>query len=458
VLLLIASGTVASCTVGPDYQPPSISLESSYAFAPGQALVAASTEEWWKAYRDPMLDALVTRGLSQNLDIRTAQERIRQARAVYRGTLLPAQASGDLTGKAVQTTSDGRTAETDSAELDAEFALDLFGGYRRGRQQARADLEATTFDLGTTRLAFLSELIGAYVDARYFQAAIAYTNLSIGNRRKTLNLAAELVAGGGASEVERVRAEAELDLALADLPQLRSGFDASAFRIATLLAMPSNEVLRKMSPGAPQPSVHDAVRAGIPAELLRNRPDVIAAERRLAARTAAIGVAEADLYPSVSLLGVITLSGGADATEFGPRLTLPIFHRGTLLSRRDAAISQARQAELDWRNAVLKAVEDVQSGLSRVRNGRQQVAAFEKAAATYTRVGALARERFDFGEATLLELLDTEQDISSTNLSLAQARRVYATSYAQLCVAIGKGWRFGAEDGAAAVAVAAKAP
>jgi outer membrane protein, multidrug efflux system len=180
----------------------------------------------------------------------------------------------------------------------------------------------------------------------------------------------------------------------------------------------------------------------VPADLLRNRPDVQAAERRLAAAVAAVGVAEADLYPSLSLSG--TVSAGDTATwSFGPALSLPIFNQGRLTAARDRAVAQAKEAELAWRSAIQSAVEDVQTELSRLAANRQRAARLTDVVTSTDRVLALSRETYRLGTTTLLDLLDAERSATAARLSLAQAYRDLATSFAGTQATVGRGAEVG---------------
>ena len=441
---VVVAGLAGGCTaVGPDYETPRIPVAPS--FVGGGADAGDVTRDaWWTLLEDRHLDGLIARGLAQNIDLATALQRIRTAEAVARGSGGASQLTGGIDAQAQRVGGDETTATTHrQATFGAAYVLDLFGGARRGAEQAAADVEAARFDAGTVRLAVLSGIASHYIDARYYQEALALTRRNIGSRRKTLSLVRSQVDLGAASDLDLARAQAQVDIALAELPALEAAFDASVFAIATLLADPAAPLLATMQKGAPQPYPGRDAGAGVPANLLRNRPDIRAAERRLAAAVAGIGIAEAQLLPSVSLTGSVT---AADATtwSFGPVLSFPVLNQGPLRASRDAAISQAATAQLEWRALILAAVQEVQSAQSSLSRKRREIVALRAAQLSNDRVLALSRSNYELGEVSLLEFLEAERESAASRAALAAAVRDAAHSWATLMVATGRGWADGA--------------
>lgn len=439
-LLVLATVLLAGCaTVGPDYVPTEPELSAQFVGATGLNAALDAEAQWWRGFNDSRLNVLVSRGLSQNLDIQTAFERIQAAEARMGTTGLNAQLQGGLSATAQQT--GGSVASTLSVErgtLSGTYVLDLFGGVRRGREQALADLQAARFDAGTIRLAYLSAVIGAYADARYFQEALAISRQNIASRRQTRDLVLEQRALGSAAELEVAQAQAQLDGAIATLPPLENGFNLSVFRIATLLSEPAGPLLADMQRGAPQLFPRADGQIGVPANLLRNRPDVRAAERRFASAVAAVGVAESQLYPSLDLSGTVTMQG-ATTWGFGPTISLPILNQGILRARREVAASTARQAELAWRAAILAAVEEVQAATSTYQRNRREVQALRNVLASNERLLDLTRLAYDGGSSSLLDLLDVERATATARLSLASAVRDASTAWIRLRIATGQG-------------------
>jgi len=437
-LLLLAG--LAACTVGPDYAAPGIGMPSRFAEGGGATSGDVSLVRWWEGFDDRKLNTLADRGLRQNLDIATAVERINQAQAALRGTGAAALVTGSVGADTTRAKAQSGTISTESSgAAAANLVIDLFGGERRSRQQAEAQLQATELDVGTARLAFLSSLVGDYIDARYYQEATAITRSLIDARQQTYELVERQRAAGLSTDLDVLQARALLEQTRATLPAFEQGFHSSVYAIATLLAEPAQPLLDAMQPGAAQPRPPRSSAAGVPADLLRNRPDVRSAERDYAAAVAAVGVAEAELYPALDLSGAVTVANPS-SWSFGPSLVLPVLNQPLLRSNRDQAISVAKQAELAWRSTVYSAVEDVQSQQGATQRSRREVAAQQAATSTYRQARDLSRETYEAGTTTFLDLLDAERSAGVTALALALSIRGLANDWTALQVATGRGW------------------
>lgn len=437
---LAASTALAGCTaVGPSYHEPVMALAPTFSEGSAQRIGEVAGRRWWRDYNDPMLTALVERGLAQNLDIAAAQERIRASKAALRQTGLAAAADGGATSESIRSGSDSAAVSTSaSTTLDADFVIDLFGGIRRAREAAVANLGAAEADVGTERLAYLTSILGAYLDARYYQESLALTRQTIASRQQTLNITQNQRATGAATELDEVQVQALLDDARSDLPGLEASFLANVYAIATLLGEPAQPLVGQMTAGAPQPRPRGNTATGVPADLVRNRPDVRSAERSLAAAVANVGVSTAAMLPSVTLTGSIS-AGGGNPWTFGPTLTQAVFNQPALKAARDASVSEARQAEIAWRQAVLGAVEDVQTANSqRLRDG-QTVSLLQRAENSYQRALDLSRQNYEAGALSLLDLLDADRSLATAQTSLASAVRTQAVDYATLQIALGAG-------------------
>lgn len=445
VLPFAATVLLASCTVGPDYSEPRIELPARFVNGQSSALADASQTAWWTAFGDPVLNQLVDIGLRQNLDVLAAVQRIETARAFAGATGVPAQIDG---GASLDTRRakgpNGQITEPNTATADAFFVFDLFGRYRREREGALANIEAAQFDAGTVRLAYIAELIDAYNQARFFREASAITQQSIASRRRSLGFVQRKADAGEATDLEQAQARSLLATAQAGAPILQGRYEQNVFRIATLVAQPADVVFQHMKPSRGQLRPRGATPTGVPADILRNRPDVRSAERNFAAATARVGVTEAQLYPSLSLEGAVT-GGSVDTWSFGPSLVLPVLKRPLLLANRRAAMSSAKEAELVWRNSVLQAVEETQSSLALVRQWARQVSAFQRAANAAREVQGLSRESYEIGGSSLLDVIDAERLSFENRLSLATSIRDWTSSYVRLQVSTGKGWLVGVD-------------
>lgn len=438
---LVMGLLLAGCAVGPDYHRPEVPIQTRFVAGNAEAIGAVAMEQWWLAYKDATLKHFVARGLAQNLDVMAANEAIRQAQAELRKTGVNSALDGALSGSTTRSGGDNisGTNTTETGELGASFVLDLFGGIRREREAAAASLTGARAEAETVRLAWLAELLSAYSDARFYQEVLALTRTTVRARAETVNITRSQLEAGAATQYEVAEAQALLSTARASLPQYAALFDANVYAIATLLNEPAGPIMAQMQKGSPQLRTPGGARAGVPAELLRNRPDVRSAEADLAAAVAEVGVAEAALYPSLSLTGTIGRTEGANAWSFGPYLTFPVFNQGLLQASRDAQVSVAKQAEITWRAAISGAVEDVQVAQSNLSRYRQRAALLRTAANDYGRALSLAQENYRSGAITLLDLLETDRNTNAARISAASAVNDAAQAWATLKIATGAG-------------------
>lgn len=440
-LLLVALAlSVAACAVGPDYKAPTIGIPSRFAEGGVAADGDVAMDRWWEGFGDRTLDTLATQGLAQNLDVATAIERVTQSEAALRATGVPDLVSGTVSADTTRAKGQqGTISTTSSGTAAASLVLDLFGGEVRAQQQAQAALEASRLDVGTARLTFLSSLVGNYIDARYYQEAAAITRALIDARQQTYDLVQRQRTAGLSTDLDVLQSRALLEQTRATLPTFEQGFHSAVYAIATLLAQPAQPILDAMQRGAAQPRPPRGSEAGVPADLLRNRPDVRSAERAYAAAVAAVGVAEAQLYPSLDLSGAVTVANPG-TWSFGPSLVLPVLNQPLLRANRDQVISAAKQAELAWRSTVYGAVEDVQIEQGATQRSRREVAAQQAATETYRQARDLSRETYEAGTTTFLDLLDAERSAGTTALALAASIRGLANDWTSLQVAAGRGW------------------
>lgn len=430
---------MAGCAVGTDYQRPEVSMQTRFVGGDAEAIGAVAAEQWWLTYKDATLTQFVTRGLAQNLDVMAANEAIRKAQAELRGTGVNSAISGSLSAASTTSGGDGSSSTTNSGTLGAALVVDLFGGIKRQRESASASLAAAKAEAETVRLAWLAELLSAYSNARFYQEVMALTRTTINTRDETVAITRSQFEAGAATEYEVAEAQALLSTARASLPQYAALYDANIYAIATLLNEPAGPIVAQMQKGAPQLRTPSNVRAGVPADLLRNRPDVRSAEADLAAAMANVGVAEAALYPSLSLTGTVGRSDTANSWGFGPQFALPVFNQGALRANRDAKISTAKQAEITWRASVNKAVEDVQVAQSNLSRYRQRASLLRTAAEDYGRALTLAQQNYRNGAITLLNLLETDRNTASARISAASAVNDAAQAWATLKIATGAG-------------------
>ncbi|MCD2183223.1 efflux transporter outer membrane subunit [Rhizobium sp. TRM96647] len=456
-LLPLTMLLLSGCVVGPDYQAPDTALPGKFSEAAGKSAGDTTLDPWWENFRDKRLNELVSRGMNENLDVLQSLERISEAQA----NVILAGAGGlpqiNAGGNATASGQDGSLLQrqsgvwhTQSKDLagsaGASWLLDFFGQYRRARESANASLDAAYDNVNVARLAYLNELTTTYISARFFQEALALNRLNLQSRRETLKLTQDIRAAGAASSLDVVQAEGLVNQTLAEIPPLETGFYQSANRAATLLGVPAATITPQLIKAGPQPTPRHSTRVGVPADLIRNRPDIRAAERNLAAATAQIGVAESQLYPSLTLDGTIgaartisAITGNVTSWSFGPTLTVPIFNGGALRAQVDIADSVAKQQYFAWKQTVLNAVEEVENAQTALIRDYQTVAALRRLVASNEEALSLARESYRGGASTILDVLDAERNVANSRLTLASSIRSLANDYVSLNVAIGGG-------------------
>ncbi len=450
---------LAGCVSGPEHTPPETPLPQKFGEGSTKSTGDVTMAPWWTAFNDRRLDGLVQQGLSQNLDILQAMERITAAEANV--VVAGSGALPNLTGSADETVSRTKgtddyasrttdTTSTASGGLSISWLLDLFGQYKRAKESAEASVDAAYASADVARLAYLSDLATSYINARYYQERLAIARKNIASRRETLELTKLQLEAGAASRLDVVQAEGLVNSTLSELPGYETNFRKAAHHIATLLGLPASALVSDLQKGAPQPVARRSVNAGVPADLIRNRPDIRQAERNLASAVAEIGVAEAQLYPTITLGGAITpsllstksLAGSVTSWSFGPSLTLPILDGGRLRANVDIANSSAREQYLAWKATVLNAVEEVENALAAVNRDSRTVSALTATVRSYEEALSLSTASYKDGASSLLDVLDAQRSVATAQANLAQAVQQMAADYVALNVAIGGGYAF----------------
>ena len=447
---------LAGCTtVGPDYEPPAAKTPEQWSTgAAATARDSALLNFWWEAFQDPVLSQLVTRAQADNFDVKQALARLREARAqrgIADAALLPSVTAGGSAGRTRtgEDTGAGKTSERYSAAIDASWELDLFGGKRRAVEAADATWQAAGESLSDVRVSLLAEVALRYVEVRSSQQLIAIAEAGLAARSETFDIARWRNEAGLTTQLDVDQARVALEQVRAQIPPLRTSLHQSMHALAVLAGQPPGALNEQLAAPAPVPTAPAAIAIGLPADLLRHRPDVRVAERKLAAQTARIGVAEAERYPSFPLtgsLGVEALSAG-DLFSAGnltaqaaARVAGTIFDGGAI--RQNIAVQTARQEEAlaFYEAAVLKALREVEDALVAHANGRMRRDALAEAVNAAESAFALARDQYTSGLTGFQTVLDTQQSLLSAQEQLAASEAGITSSLIQLYKALGGGW------------------
>lgn len=453
---LLCPLVLAACApVGPDFHPSEVRAPASWhsetaAGVSVEALTATSLVKWWTNFNDPVLSSLIERAVAGNLDLQLAQAHLQEARArlgLARADEYPTLSS---TGSASRSRSNGQTQNLFAIGFDAGWELDIFGGVRRAREAAQADLAAGQEDLRDVLVSLLGEVGVNYLEARTFQARISAASVNLQLQQDTFQLTDWRYQAGLSDELAVQQARYNLASTRAQLPNLRTGLEGSLNRLALLTGAPPGQLHALLQEPAPIPAPPVTVTVGVPAETLRQRPDLRRAEQQLAAATARVGVAVSDLYPKFRLGGSIglesvdsadILAASGRSWRFGPSFSWPLFAGGRI--RRNIEVQSALQEQklLQYQSVVLAALEEVENALTAyVEEQRRQQALAEGAQAARAAAG-LARDKYQAGLQDFATVLDAQRSQLSFEDQVAQSQGAVSADLVRLYKALGGGWQ-----------------
>ncbi|MDP2469603.1 MAG: efflux transporter outer membrane subunit [Candidatus Palauibacterales bacterium] len=486
VWFVVLSVMTAGCTVGPDYEPPDFST----ATVPDQWRTAVETEMaadttdlemWWVSFNDSLLTDLIRRAELGNLSLQAAVGRVVEARAIRgaaRGGYYPdivlggAYSYQKVSENGVQGGS-GASLLADpfdswSFGLDLSWEIDLFGKVRRTVESATAQLQASVEDYRDVLVTMYAEVGSAYVDARAFQVRLDFASQNVEAQRNSLQLTRDRFRAGLTSALDVAQAEQNLAQTESSIPSLQIGLEASLNRLAVLLGQAPGALHDELDERVGLPRPDDQVAYGIPADLLRRRPDVRRAERQLAAQTARIGIATAQLYPSLSIGGSV----GVEALSFGnlddsgslfwgiaPSISLPLFTGGKLKNQVRAEEARTEQALAAYEQTVLRALEEVQDALVAYGQEKQRRDRLAEAVVASQRAVDLVKTQYVSGLTNFQNYLDAQRSLFQQQDELAQSDGQVVINLIDLNRALGGGWSpYQAEVTAAAAAGQAASP
>lgn len=456
--LLICSAWMTGCTVGPDYRAtdePAVQLTQS----PDTALYSSTRvqQDWWRQFQDPQLDALIDQALSRNHDLRIAQARLLEARAVLdqrQLDQLPTVTASGAYSRSLSQANPGPSGErnlakTYQAGLDAQWELDLFGRLQRLSQASSARAEAVAADLTQTRIVVTADVARHYFELRGAQRQLAVAQANLSNQEKTVALVQGRVDAGRGTADELASALAERARVQATLPSLQTRQALSHYRLAVLTGLRPSD-LQALTDLQALPTLVTRLPIGQVSDLLRQRPDVASAERALAASNADIGAVTAELYPRIDLggfLGFVALRGGdlgdsaSRAFSVMPSVSWPALHLASVKARQREAQAREVGARARYEQVVLNAIEETEGALTTYSLAQQRVRSLAEAAAQSQRAARLAHARYEAGSAAYLVELEAQRTQLNAQDALTQAQTASYLSVVQVYKALGGGWR-----------------
>ena len=452
---LSALALAACTTVGPDYESPAPAAPAQAEFVSAQSPLFSGDEppgRWWSLFGDPVLDRLVEEALARNTDLRVASANLAQARAVLRETRAGRLPSTNVSGGAGygDQPGPGGADTTFDGGLDVGYQLDLFGRIRRAVEASRADVEAVQAAFDLTRVTVAAETARAYADACSAGRRLDVARESVRIQEETFDLTRRLFEGGRATALETSQAGALLEQSRSNMPVIEAQQQTALYRLSVLTGRPPAEFPRAVAACATPPSLSEPIPVGDGASLLARRPDVRAAERELAAATARVGVATAELYPDIRLGGSIgstasslgsLVSGEGFRFSLGPLISWSFPNTAVARARIAQAEAGADAALARFDGTWLRALEDAESALTRYARGLDQVAALRRARVNGLEAARIARLRYQAGRENFQIVLEAERSLAQTETALAQAEAQLSDTLVSVFLALGGGWQ-----------------
>jgi multidrug efflux system outer membrane protein len=471
ILLPILAGTLAGCTVGPDYVPPQTPVPARWSESPASQEILKSDKAWWKTFGDPVLERLIEEAAVTNPDLKQALQRIRIARtertqAAAAGLpTLSAHGSASrrlnsLTSPAGTTTAVGGTTaggafgignnliDIFQAGFDAQWELDLFGGIRRTVEAAEANTEAEIENRRALTVSLLGEVASQYITLRANQQLLAVIRDNLATQQDTLHLTQERQRAGLASYLDVAQAQAQVEATAAEQPLVENQIKLALHALSVLLDRAPGELSLRLGQPAPIPLPAEPAAADLPSELLRRRPDIRSAERRLKAANADIGAAVAAQYPRINLAAFIGLQN-TDITDFtmlgkswsaASTLAFPIFNWGSIQANIEGRKARHQELAHAYRATVLNAFKEVEDALASIEQERRRQAQLQQAEAAEKLALDLARERYLKGLTGFLDVLSAERSLLARRQALIETRARLAGQRVALYKALGGGW------------------
>ncbi|GAB6049083.1 efflux transporter outer membrane subunit [Methyloparacoccus murrellii] len=464
--LLLAALGLAGCMVGPDYRLPEVGTPGKYAGARDHHNIPPP-DAWWTVFKDPVLDRLIREAAAFNLDIRQTGQRILAARAERQRTIatgLPslqgrANASqrrndfitggGGLSNPAAGGYFGNNLIDIIQAGFDVQWEIDPAGGLFRRIESAQAMIEAEQDYRRAVLVSLLGEVARLYIDLRANQQQMAITRANLATQEDTLQLTMARAGAGLDSQQEVAQQQAQLETTRSQLPAYEIAARQDAHALAVLLGKSPDTLLYLLEMQTPVPAAPTDVIADLPSELLRRRPDILQAERQLAAATADVGTATAQLYPKLNLTGFLGLQNTrlSDFTPVGKSwamaggISTPIFNWGRIQAEIDKASAQQQQALLAYQQSILTAFREVEDALVAYQREQDRRRALSASVTANALAVTLSEERYLRGLTAFLNVLEAQRALYLAQSSLVASNARIATSLVALYKALGGGWQ-----------------
>jgi len=454
VMSIALALALAACASGPDYARPATPSAAAGPFvaanSPAVQPLAPVPDNWWRLYNDPVLDGLIADALAHNTDVRAAVARLARARASLREVKVDRLPQGGLSASATRGRETGDSDATTSfdAGLEVAYEVDLFGRVRRGVEAARGDVGAAEADADAVRIAIVADTARAYADASSAAERFLVAEHIVALLDESLRLTEKQVEIGQTTRLDTARIAALRNQRQAEIPALAAERDSALFRLATLTGRAPSELPSTAGARATSLNVNQPIPVGDGAQLLARRPDVRAAERRLAASTARIGVATAELYPQITLGASLGSSAGSLGSLFsnpvgfllGPLISWSFSDHARARARVEGAEASTQEALAQFDGTVLRSLEETETALSAYANALRRQEALKSARNEAEVAAKIVRAQQREGQVDSLALLDAERTFAESEADLADMNGEVADAQINLFRALGGGW------------------
>ncbi len=446
--------TLNGCALIHPSHPESAKLEVPAKWSVGQAVVASSStslNNWWQRFNDPLLVNLVQQSLQNNTSVNTAKSALQQARAlrdVAAATLLPTLDTSASAGR--RKTGNNSAVNNFSAGLDASWELDIFGANRSGLSASEATAQASGASLGDVQVSITAEVALNYISLRNTQARLVIANSNLTSQLETLQITQWRTQAGLVSSLDTEQARVSAELTRATIPPLQTSIAQFSHALAVLTGQPPAALLQQLSVVNPVPQAANDLALNFPAETLRQRADVRAAEYKVAADLAKLAQADAARLPNFSLSGSLGLSaltlgsltsGSSVVSSLLANVAMPLFDGGSRRAKVRVQEAVLAQTRLTYKATVLTALQEVEDALVALRGDIQRISRLKLAYEAASNAALMARQRYDSGLADFQAVLETQRSLLSTQDSLASANADVSSDHVRLYKALGGGWQ-----------------
>jgi outer membrane protein, multidrug efflux system len=465
---------IIGCSVGPNYRKPQLDIPEKWSktTADGYSSTQVETREWWKIFKDPMLDSLIERAVNSNLDIKIAESRIKEARLQRRMVIAEFMPNVDATGSytrleqsnnglsSLNKSSSSKTTKSKATDLfqagfDASWEIDIFGGVRRAAEAAAAYIASTKEGKNEVMISLLSEVARNYFDESSSQIRIEKLDALIEAQRKILDLTRAKYDAGLASKLELISSESQLKSIESQKPLLETVKNQSILRLGVLLGQEPNALVSELSDNKASKTEIPEIPVGLPSDLLQRRPDIRRAEFDLKTQTALIGVAKSDLFPKISLTGAFgyqslelsdLLHKASEAWSFGPSIRWSIFDAGKIRTNIKIQNERQKQALLAYQSTILSSLEDVENALTAYAKERERNNSLNQIIESKQNALDISNDLYKNGLIDLINLQEIESDLYRNQDSLIQSDNIVVNNLIALFKALGGGWEIPSES------------